>query len=108
MFFVLPERLFACSYGIPFLLGPSSATIPRKKGVGSSRFFNTFGWARARINHYADEAWKPLKQAMVNAGHKNDIPGEVSGGGLGNATNWLLYGAIAVAGIVLISNISRR
>jgi hypothetical protein len=68
-----------------------------------SEFFRdkNFGWAKARINHYADEIWKPLKQRMISAGHKDDTPE-----GLENKTsmptNLLLWGGVAVVGLVVL------
>lgn len=63
-------------------------------------FFKTYGWARAEINKYADEHWADLKKALIAGGHKNDIPGEES-----TSANWLLWGAIAIVGIILAKKI---
>ena len=82
---------------IPGWLGMKNLTKP-------SVFFksNNFGWTREEINQFADKHWADLKKMLIVEGHKDDTPEAAAGGGLTNTTNWLLWGAVAIGGVVLL------
>ena len=41
---------------------------------GESDFFRSHPWARARIDHFADQVWADFKKTMIASGFRDDTP----------------------------------
>jgi len=71
---------------------------------GESDFFRSHPWARARIDHFADQVWADFKKTMIASGHRDDTPeGKAEGLNISELLkNPLVLGGLGVLALGLI------
>ncbi len=69
-----------------------------KNWKNSGEFFKKYTWVRAEIDKIANEVWLSLKERLVAEGHKDDTKPD-------SGTNWLLWGGLALGGLILIKKL---